>query len=337
MAASRRWSACIVFCIACVAWVLGIVLPADAHEVRPAYLELRETSLGEFAVLWKTPMRGDLRLALHPHFSGPIEMTSAIETRLVPGAALQNWTMRASALWGQRVQIRGLESTLTDALVRIEFANGSQWTARLTARAPAALIPQQESAMAVSRVYLALGVEHILFGIDHLSFVLLLVMAARGTWPLIKTISAFTAAHSITLTLATLGLVTIPQPPVEAAIALSIVFVAAEWVRGYQGRESITGRVPWIIAFSFGLLHGLGFAGALNDIGLPSGQIPLALLFFNLGVETGQLLFVGTVLLFILTMKTAHIRWPRWGISVPAYGIGTVAVFWLFERLAAFQ
>lgn len=332
----RRWSPFIVFCIAFAAWVLGFATSVGAHEVRPAYLELREYSPGEFTVLWKTPMRGDLRLALDPQFSGPIEITSAIETRVVPGAAVQKWTVRASALRGQTVKIRGLENTLTDALARIEFADGSQWTARFTARAPAALVPEQESAIAVSRVYLLLGVEHILFGIDHLLFVLLLIMAARGTWPTIKTITAFTAAHSITLTLATLGFVTIPQRPVEAVIALSIVFVAAEVVRGYQGREGITARAPWIIAFTFGLLHGLGFAGALSEIGLPTGQIPLALVFFNLGVEAGQLLFVGVALSFILIVKTAHVRWPRWAIPGPAYGIGIVAVFWLFERLAAF-
>jgi HupE / UreJ protein len=336
MVGCRRWSPFIVFCIAFVAWVLGFATSAGAHEVRPAYLELREHSPGEFTVMWKTPMRSDLRLALDPQFSGPIEVTSAIETRVVPGAAVQKWTVRASALRGQTVKIRGLENTLTDALARIEFADGTQWTARFTARAPAALVPEQESAIAVSRIYLLLGVEHILFGIDHLLFVLLLLMVAKGTWPLIKTITAFTAAHSITLTLATLGFVTIPQRPVEAVIALSIVFVAAEVVRGYQGREGITIRAPWIIAFTFGLLHGLGFAGALSEIGLPTGQIPLALLFFNLGVEAGQLLFVGVALSFILIVKTAHVRWPRWAIPGPAYGIGIVAVFWLFERLAAF-
>jgi hydrogenase/urease accessory protein HupE len=324
----------IVFCIVFIAWVFAA--PANAHEVRPAYLELREISPGEFDVLWKTPMRGDQRLALAPEFSGSVEIASPIEMRVVPGAAIQTWTLRASTLRGQVLTIRGLENTLTDTLARIEFGDRTQWTTRLTARSPAALVPEQDTAMTVSRVYLVLGVEHILFGIDHLLFVLLLVLVAAGTWPLIKTITAFTLAHSVTLTLAALGFVTIPQPPVEAVISLSIVFVAGEVARRYQGREGITARAPWIVAFTFGLLHGLGFAGALNEIGLPPGQIPLALLFFNLGVEAGQLLFVGAVALLLMIVKTANVRWPRWAVSAPAYGIGSIAVFWLFERVAAF-
>ena len=296
---------------------------------------MRETSPGEYAVLWKVPMRGELRLSLDPEFSGPVE-TLARAARVASAAALQTLTLKSPALRGQTLRIRGLENTLTDVLARVAFADGSQWTARLTARAPSAVIPEQPSASAVSRVYFLLGVEHILFGFDHLLFVLLLMMVAKAPWPLIKTITAFTAAHSITLTLAALGFVRVPQAPVEAVIALSIVFVAAEVVRGAQGRSGMAARAPWLIAFAFGLLHGLGFAGALSEIGLPDGQIPVALLFFNLGVEAGQLLFVTAVLSAVRAMKSLQLRWTEWRAVAAAYGIGAVAVFWLFERVASF-
>jgi hydrogenase/urease accessory protein HupE len=309
--------------------------PVAAHEVRPAYLELQETRAGEFSVLWKTPMRGDARLALAPEFSGDTEPTPVV-TRAVPGAAVQTWTLRAAALRGQTLRIRELDSTMTDALVRIEFADGTSWTQRLTPRAPAAVVPTRQSARAVSGVYFWLGVEHILLGIDHLLFVLALLIVTPGSWMLVKTITAFTVAHSITLAAATLGLVHVPTKPVEAVIALSIVFVAAEIVRGLRGHEGVTARLPWIVAFTFGLLHGLGFAGALSEVGLPEGRIPLALLFFNLGVEAGQLLFVGAVLVAIAVARRLRLAVPQWAQLVPPYAIGTVAMVWVIERVAAF-
>jgi hydrogenase/urease accessory protein HupE len=309
--------------------------PVAAHEVRPAYLELQETRAGEFSVLWKTPMRGEARLALVPEFSGTTETTPVV-TRAVPGAAVQTWTLRAAALRGQTLRIRELDSTMTDALVRIAFADGTSWTQRLTARAPAAVIPTRQSAWAVSGVYLWLGVEHILLGIDHLLFVLALLIITRGGWMLVKTVTAFTVAHSVTLAAATLGLVHVPTKPVEAVIALSIVFVAAEIVHGMRGREGITARLPWIVAFTFGLLHGFGFAGALSEVGLPEGRIPLALLFFNLGVEAGQLFFVGAVLAVIAAARRARLVAPRWAQLVPPYAIGTLAMFWVIQRVAAF-
>ena len=192
-------------------------------------------------------------------------------------------------LKGQRIGIDGLESTITDALVRITFADDTTWTQRLTPQQPSAVIPSAQTMVGVSTVYFELGVEHILTGADHLLFILAMLIIAQGLWRLVKTVTAFTVAHSITLGLATLGFVHVPQSPVEAVIALSIVFVAAEIVRGWQGREGIAAQAPWLIAFAFGLLHGFGFAGALSEIGLPQGHIPLALLFFNVGVEAGQL------------------------------------------------
>jgi hydrogenase/urease accessory protein HupE len=182
--------------------------------------------------------------------------------------------------------------------------------------------------------YLGLGIEHILLGIDHLLFVLGLLLIVRGAWMLIKTITAFTLAHSITLALATLGLVRVPAPPVDAAIALSIAFLAAEIVHARRGRPGLAARKPWLVAFAFGLLHGLGFAGALTQLGLPPGEVPAALLFFNLGVEIGQLLFVALVLALGWALRQLQVSWPRWAAPLPAYAIGTLAAFWLIERVS---
>ena len=312
-------------------------LATFAHEVRPAYLELREGQPGEFSVLWKTPMRGELRLALAPEFSGRTENLTPVATRASGDAAVQTWQIKTSEpLRGQSLRIQGLEATMTDALARIEFADGSTWLHRLTPQEPAATIPENQSVWSVAREYLKLGVEHILLGIDHLLFVLALLLITRGTWRLVKTVTAFTVAHSITLALAALGFVHVPQAPVEAVIALSIVFVAAEILRAQAGHEGIAARAPWVVAFTFGLLHGFGFAGALADIGLPEGHIPLALLFFNVGVELGQLLFIATVLALITLLQRVRTRIPSWTTSVPPYAIGSVAMFWVIQRIAAF-
>lgn len=313
---------------------LLIASPAAAHEVRPAYLDLREMAPGEFSVLWKTPMLGDARLALTPEFSASTNSATPVVTRLRPGAALQTWTLRAEALRGQTLRVVGLEATMTDALVRIEFMDGSSWTQRLTPSEPQAVIPLREGALEVAGTYFASGVDHILIGIDHLLFVLALLIITGSGWRLVATVTAFTLAHSITLSAATLGLVHVPQGPVEAVIALSIVFVAVEIVHGMQGRAGLAARAPWLVAFVFGLLHGFGFAGALAEVGLPEGRIPLALLFFNLGVEAGQLLFIGAVLALI-ALPWARLA-PRAVAAAPlvaAYGIGSIAMFWVLQRV----
>jgi hypothetical protein len=186
-----------------------------------------------------------------------------------------------------------------------------------------------------ARRYLVLGIDHILSGIDHLLFVLGLLLIVRGPWMLVKTVTAFTAAHSLTLALATLGVIDVPPRPVEAAIALSIVFLAAEILHARQGRPGLTHRFPWLIAFAFGLLHGLGFASALGEVGLPAAEIPLALLFFNVGVEIGQLMFVALCLSFVWALRRLGAVWPKWLEPVPAYAIGTLAAFWFIERVSA--
>ncbi|MCK6474233.1 MAG: HupE/UreJ family protein [Planctomycetes bacterium] len=319
------------------ALVLALALPAFGHELRPAYLELIEAAPGEFRVLWKTPMRGEMRLSLAPEFTGRTEEITPIVTRQGQGAAVQTWRLKAvDPLPGQSIRIAGLEGTMTDALVRVEFADGSSWGKRLTPAAPAAQVPAHPNAWTVAGDYLAFGVEHILTGIDHLLFVFALILITRGGWLLVKTVTAFTVSHSITLSAAALGWVRVPQRPIEALIALSIALVAVEIVRLRQGREGLTSRAPWLAALAFGLLHGFGFAGGLREAGLPDRHIPQALLCFSAGVEIGHFLFVGAAVCLITLFRRLKIRTPAWAHLVPPYAIGSVAMFWAIQRIAAF-
>jgi len=202
--------------------------------------------------------------------------------------------------------------TITVSLATLQARSGSLWDA--------------------AERYVGLGIEHILFGIDHLLFVLGLLLLVRGPWMLVKTITAFTVAHSITLALSTLGVVRVPSGPVEAMIALSIVILAAEIVYRRRGKTTWTGDRPWAVAFGFGLLHGLGFAGALGELGLPEGEIPMALLFFNVGVEIGQLCFVAVVLGVGWLLRRCRTVWPQWVEAAPVYALGSVAAFWFLQR-----
>jgi hydrogenase/urease accessory protein HupE len=310
---------------------------AFAHEVRPAYLDLREEAPGVFDVLFKTPMRGDARLVLDVSFSGPVQIAMPVNSRMTDNAMVQTWHLLATKpLRGQEVRIDGLASTMTDALVRIRFIDGEEWVERLTPSTPQATIPTRQGGWAVAATYLTLGVEHIILGVDHLLFVLALILIAPNTRQLVLAITAFTVAHSITLAAATLGFVNVPPPPTEAVIALSIAFVAAEIVRAREGKAGIAARAPWVVAFAFGLLHGFGFAGALSEVGLPAGNIPVALLFFNVGVEIGQLLFVAVVLALAAFIRFARRPLPHWAVLAPPYFIGSLAMLWVIERVSVF-
>jgi hypothetical protein len=319
--------------------VVGLAAPPClAHEVRPAYLELREVEGGVYDVLWKVPARGeDLRLAIYVAFPAGTEEVSEPRAQFAGGAYLERWRVkRPGGFSGQEVRIDGLSSTKIDVLVRVTGLDGVTQTLRATPDAPAVVVEAAASGLRVAWVYLVLGVEHILLGIDHLLFVLVLVMLVSGWKRLVGTVTAFTVAHSITLALATLGFVHVPGPPVEACIALSIVFVAAEVVRDRRGSAGLAGRAPWVVAFAFGLLHGLGFAGALSEVGLPEQAVPLALLFFNLGVEIGQVAFVAVVLGLMALSRRLAVPWPESVRAVPPYAIGAVAMFWVIERTAGF-
>jgi hydrogenase/urease accessory protein HupE len=329
--------------------MLGAILavPARSDELRPGYLEIRQTAPDTYSLLFKIPALGeDLRLGIY--LALPEGTRDAAPPRAVfnNGAYVERRMIsRSGGLAGRTIAIEGLSATSTDVLARVETLNGAVQTERLAPTRTSFVVQTTPSAGDVAATYLRLGVEHILFGFDHLLFVLALVILVREWRRVALTVTAFTVAHSLTLAAATLGFVSVPGPPIEAAIALSIMLVAVEIVNARRGTPSVTARWPWLVAFCFGLLHGFGFAGALAEIGLPHQAIPIALLFFNLGVELGQLAFVATVLAagwMFHRAITPHLtpalaaRAIRRLDMIAAYAIGTVAAFWLIERTAAF-
>ncbi|MCA3509551.1 MAG: HupE/UreJ family protein [Rhodobacter sp.] len=326
-----RWLVLAVFAI------FGLAQPPAAHESRPAFLDIREITAGRYEVVWKRPMRGDYVIGFTVGWPEGCTPTVTNESQ-VPGASVTRMMLDCGAkgLAGGTIMIGRLPETSAEVLVRVGFADGTSQTRLLRPASAVMTVEGPQGAPAVGAEYLRLGFDHILAGIDHLAFVLGLTLIVGGGWKLVKTITAFTVAHSITLALSTLGHVRVSQAPVEAAIALSIVFLAREILLIRQGRAGLTSRAPWLVAFVFGLLHGLGFAGALREIGLPQGDIPLALLAFNLGVEAGQLAFVAVVLSVVALGRRLFSRpLPEWIGQVPAYGIGTVAAFWTLERILA--
>jgi hydrogenase/urease accessory protein HupE len=329
---------------ALVLFILLVAFASDlsAHEVRPAYLELRQTGPETYDALWKVPGWGEnLRLGLYVEFPAGTTNVTSPRASMAENAFTERWTVeRAGGLTGGTIHVAGLTATMTDVLVRLERLDGTTHITRLTPSAPSFVVEAVPRAMQVAATYLILGLEHILLGIDHLLFVLALLILVEGTRRLILTVTAFTVAHSLTLAGATLGFVHVSGPPVEAAIALSIVFVALEIMRNRQGKAGLTQRYPWVVTFSFGLMHGFGFAGALSEVGLPQSAIPVALLFFNVGVELGQLLFIASVFAAIALarhiMRRIVVSQPAWAWRIPPYAIGSVAMFWVIERIAAF-
>jgi hypothetical protein len=324
-----------------------LVLPsftAQAHWASPGYLELKQSDEYTYAILWKIPLQAGKPMAISPALpDGCIEQTP-IKSINTAAAVVQRWVARCEyGLTGKSIVIDGLTATLTDVLARVNRLDGSVQTVRLTGSEPFFVVTDSQDWLDVSRTYLALGFHHILAGTDHLLFVAALLIIVAGWRRLIATITAFTIAHSITLAMATLGWLHLPFQPIEAVIALSIVFLAVEIVRHNRSIHlntapgvSLTYKWPWVVAFTFGLLHGFGFAGALIEVGLPQNAIPLALLFFNIGVELGQLMFVGAFLL--LTAVAGRLSMPRtkW-IEVPAaYAIGAVAAYWTTQRVIGF-
>jgi len=309
-----------------------------ADVFRPAYLELRQTSAETYDVMWKVPAQGEtLRLAIHVVFPEGTVNLSKPRGHFTGDGFVERWTIRREGgLANGQVRIDGLPGTITDVLARVEREDGTTQVARLLPEQATFVVEPPAHATGVARTYLVLGVHHILVGIDHLLYILAMLFLVKGWRRIVATMSAFTATHSLTLSAAALGWVHVPQPPVEACIALSIVFVAREIVQARRGRSGITARWPWVVSFTFGLMHGFGFAGALAQVGLPSRAIPVALLFFNAGVEIGQLLFVAGVLGLMTVLTKAPKTWPRWAEALPPYAIGSVAMFWVFQRLAAF-
>ena len=305
---------------------------AAAHESRPGYLELRQTDDETYRLVWKQPARGELVLRLAPVLPDSCVEIGEGRQELVPGAMTTRSTVRCEGgLKDQTIHIAGLEGTLTDVLVRVHHQDGSEETHLARPVSPAVQI-SGSSRWQRAASYLRLGVEHILMGIDHLLFVLGLLLIVRDRWMLVKTITSFTVAHSITLAIATLGYASAPLPPLNAAIALSILFLGPEIVRARRGQTSLTIRHPWVVAFAFGLLHGFGFASGLTAMGLPEGEIPLALLLFNVGVELGQIGFVILVVLLERSFRILEILWPRWVEAFPGYAVGALGAFWTIQR-----
>jgi len=246
------------------------------------------------------------------------------------------WRGDTETLVGTSIGIRGLRSTPIDVIIQLDLMDGSEHSAILRSTTPEWTIPPRSTPWTVAASYWKIGTIHILEGFDHLLFVLALILIVPGWWMLVKTITAFTLAHSVTLALATLGVVNMPGPPTEAVIALSILFLAVEIIHSREGRITLTETYPWLVSLSFGLVHGLGFAGALSEVGLPESDIPLALLMFNVGVETGQLLFVGVVVAIREFIKRIPLSWPQESWRVLPYAIGGTASFWVIQRVAGF-
>jgi hydrogenase/urease accessory protein HupE len=320
----------------CLALLFLLIYPplGHAHESRPGYLELREVSPGRYEVLWKQPAVGELVLRLSPVFPDSCTVAGA-DRQLLSGAMSTRMILTCpDGLAGKSIQFTGLEDTITSVLVRVHHIDGTDETHLVHPTEPSVTIRGTAGWTERARGYLRMGVEHILLGVDHLLFVLGLLLIVKDRWKLVKTVTAFTLAHSITLAAATLGAFTLPGPPLEAAIALSIFFLGPEIVRSWRGQTSLTIRQPWIVAFAFGLLHGFGFASGLTTAGIPRGEIPLALLLFNLGVEIGQLGFIVLLLLLVRSIRQLVVRWPTWLVRAPGYLVGSAGAFWTIQRVA---
>ncbi|HTO49728.1 MAG TPA: HupE/UreJ family protein [Burkholderiales bacterium] len=322
--------------IAVALLVLLAALPlARAHEARPCYLELKEAAPGRYDVLWRTPVLAGMRLPVVLKLPDGVRNLKEPDVQELADSLLERRWIDAGpeGLAGKRIEFPGLQLTITDVLVRIERLDGTHATELVRPSRPWIEIAGPRGTLATAGVFLSQGIEHILLGVDHLLFVLGLLAIVRTPWMLVKTITAFTVAHSITLAIATLGYVHVPAAPLNAAIALSILFLAPEIVRAWRGGTSFTIRHPWVVAFAFGLLHGFGFASGLAAIGLPQTDIPLALLMFNVGVEIGQLAFVAMILLLVRAFGVLEVHWPRVLQLAPAYVVGSLGAFWTIQRV----
>jgi hypothetical protein len=329
-----QWLAIVTAVLICLS-----VLPVNADEIRPALLDIKEQNTGLFAVTWKVPMRGDRVLALKAQLPSSLELLGTPTIQNVPGARVEHATYKNNneSLTGQTIVIDGLSALQTDVLLLVQLQDGISHSAILRPASPEFTIPLQASKLKVAGDYWLMGTIHILEGADHLLFVLALMLIVSGFKPLVKAVTAFTVAHSITLALATLDVIQVAPAPTEAIIALSILFLAVEIMHSRQGKFSLTEQHPWVVAFIFGLFHGLGFAGALSEIGLPQQEIPLALLMFNIGVETGQLIFIAVVLSLFALLRRLPVTLPQGAWRLLPYSIGSIAAFWVIQRVMSFM
>lgn len=328
------------------AFVLSVLSPSigQSHALEPGYLQITETAPDAYRVFWRKPDVQQKPMAISVSLPDHCEAASPPQPWYDGAAWVSDWTTHCSQeLTGDVIAIPGLQNTQTDVLFRLDLMDLPEISARLTPDQTVFEVPADVSSFSVLLTYIELGTEHILEGFDHLLFVFALLVLIRDRWRLLGAVTAFTLAHSITLALASLGLVQVPSPPVEAVIALSIVFLAVEIAKRNSSGLRMSERWPWIVSFSFGLLHGLGFAGALSEIGLPESDIFVALLGFNIGVEIGQILFVAVVLTLGAALSWLIPAFARlksrdgkiWNTAT-SYVIGAIASFWLVERVVGF-
>jgi hydrogenase/urease accessory protein HupE len=321
-------------------WVVAYLLlagaVASAHESRPAYLEIKETAPGQFSVLWHTPVLAGMRLPIVLKLPDDVKNLREPNVQELSDSFVERRWIDAgpTGLAGKRIEFPGLQFTITDVLVRVELLDGRKWTTIIHPSQPWVEIAASQTWLGVAGTYIVQGIRHILFGADHMLFVLGLLLIVKDRWMLLKTVTAFTVAHSITLAIATLGYAEVPILPLNAAIALSILFLGPEIVRSWRGQTSFTIRHPWVVAFAFGLLHGFGFASALTSAGLPRHELPLALVSFNVGVELGQLGFIALILGLERSFRILEVRWPRWAQVLPGYTVGSLGAFWTVQRVA---
>jgi hydrogenase/urease accessory protein HupE len=320
-------------------WWLAVVImllsarPAAADELRPGYLAFSQKTQSNWTLVWKVPERSGLAFTTMPILPKGCVYDGGQSRDIGPAALTLIGKVRCSGpVAGGRIGLATLSGSLTDILVRVAPLGRAVQVLRLTAEAPTGVISAKPGQWQVARTYFVTGVEHILSGYDHLLFVVSLVLLLGAIWTVAEAVTAFTIAHSITLVGTTLGLFGLPQRPVESVIALSIMFLAVEVVKKDPTHPRLSERIPWVVAFLFGLLHGFGFAGALREIGLPEDDVPTALLTFNLGVEAGQLLIVAATLTFIATLARIAEPLMKPAIRLASYAIGSVASYWFIVR-----
>ena len=321
----RFWIAVLLFCFSTA---------AQADELRPGYLEFTQMTASDWRLVWKAPIRSGLTADTQPilPMGCKVEGSPTREAGLLAVVTMSN-VHCTGAVAGQAIGLSNFGVSQTDVLVRIAPLNRPVQALRLTADNPTAIIKAKPERWQVAQTYFIIGIDHILFGYDHLLFVVLLVLLLSGFWTIAKAVTAFTLGHSITLVGTTLGIMGLPQRPVEAVIALSIVFLAVECAKKHDGEQRLSQRIPWVVALLFGLLHGFGFARALREVGLPETDVPIALLTFNLGVEAGQLAIVAATLALVALIDRTRPQWLAPAVKAASYGAGSMASFWLIGRI----
>lgn len=317
-------------------WLLLLLAcgtPVHADELRPGYMEFTQQTATRWQVVWKLPMQGGFTPSTVPYLPKFCGLTGLPQRNITNAAfTTRSTVMCRGEVAGQSIGLDGMETAQSDVLVRVAPLGRPVQALRLTAAQPYVRIEAKAGGWQVARTYFITGIDHILFGYDHLLFVVALVLLLSGFWTIAKAVTAFTVAHSLTLVGTTLGLIGLPQQPVESVIALSILFLAVEIIKRRPGEVRLSERVPWVVAFGFGLLHGFGFAGALKEIGLPEQDVSVALLTFNLGVEAGQILIVALTLLGLDLLRRISASLRASSVKLATYAIGTTASYWFIER-----